>query len=142
MMYAVIRIRGSVGMNRPMKDALKMLRLNRKMHCVLVNDDEVTRGMLQKTKDYVTWGEINDDMLRLLIQKRARKPGNIRLDKAESEVVFDKIKNEKKPVFDINKVFRLTPPSKGFKLPIKQHFPKGEIGYRGEKINDLLKRMI
>lgn len=141
-MYAVIRIRGSVGMNRPMKDALKMLRLNRKMHCVLINDNDVNRGMIKKVKDYVTWGEINEEILKLLLQKRARKVGNKRLENAEAEVLFDNIMNEKKMVLDVNPVFRLTPPSKGFKLSIKQHSPKGELGYRGEKINDLLKRMI
>ena len=38
-------------------------------------------------------------------------------------------------------VFRLTPPSKGFKS-IKQHWPKGDLGYRGKEINELIKRMI
>ena len=42
----------------------------------------------------------------------------------------------------IKPVFRLTPPSKGFKKSIKQQYPNGEIGYRGEKINELILRMI
>jgi len=41
----------------------------------------------------------------------------------------------------IEPVFRLTPPSKGFKS-IKEHYPKGDLGYRGKEINELLKRMI
>jgi large subunit ribosomal protein L30 len=36
----------------------------------------------------------------------------------------------------------LTPPSKGFRKSIKQHYPDGELGYRGKEINVLLKRMI
>jgi len=141
-MYVAIRIRGRLNLRQDVKDTMKMLKLNKKMHCVLLKDDKVTKGMLQKAKDYITWGEIDDEMLKLLLEKRTRKAGNQRLTKEEAEVLFDKIKNEQKPVFDIKPVFRLTPPSKGFKKSIKNHFPRGELGYRGEKINDLLKRMI
>ncbi|MBI4181877.1 MAG: uL30 family ribosomal protein [Candidatus Aenigmarchaeota archaeon] len=35
---------------------------------------------------------------------------------------------------------RLHPPSRGH-ASIKLHFPKGALGYRGDKINDLLRRM-
>ncbi len=141
-MYAVIRIRGTVGLKQDVEDTLKMLRLTRKMHCVLIKDDEVMRGMLNKVKDYITWGEIDDDTLRLLLRKRARKTGDERVTDAEAEVLFDKIKAEKKMAFDVKPVFRLNPPSKGFRKSIKQHFPKGELGLRREKINELLQRMI
>jgi large subunit ribosomal protein L30 len=141
-MYAVVRIRGLVKTKKDLEDAMLMLRLNRKMHCVLLNKGEIVDGMLKKVRDRVTWGEINDDTLRALIEKRARKPGNTRLTKQEAEEVFNKTKNEQKVPDTIKPVFRLTPPSKGFKESIKQHYPKGELGYRGEKINELLKRMI
>ena len=139
-MWAVILLRGLIGKKRGVKYTLKMLRLNRKNHCVLINEDPSNKGMLQKVKDIVTWGEINDDVLKLLIKKRGRKLGNERLTQEEADANFDSIKNGKKS--DIKPIFRLTPPSKGFKGSIKQHYPKGELGYRKEKINDLLKRMI
>ena len=41
----------------------------------------------------------------------------------------------------IKPVFRLSPPSGGFNA-VKEYYPKGDLGYRGEKINELLKRMI
>ncbi len=37
--------------------------------------------------------------------------------------------------------FRLAPPEGGFKS-IKQPFPKGDLGFRGENINELVKRMV
>lgn len=141
-MYAVIRIRGSVKLREDIKDSLKLLRLNRKMHCVILNESDVVKGMLQKVKDRITWGEINDDTLKLLIEKRGRKLGNKRLTKEEADDVFNKIKENQKVPNTIKPVFRLTPPSKGFKNSIKQHYPKGELGYRGEEINKLLKKMI
>jgi ribosomal protein L30/L7E len=36
---------------------------------------------------------------------------------------------------------RLKPPLKGFKS-IKNMWPKGDLGYRGDKINELVKRMM
>ena len=141
-MYAVIRLKGLAKIREDFKDTLKMLRLNRKMHCVVLDENDVVKGMLQKVKDRVTWGEVNDDMLKLLIEKRGRKSGNTRLTKEEADNIFNKVKEGKKIPSEIKPVFRLTPPSKGFKHSIKQHYPKGELGYRGKEINELLKRMI
>jgi large subunit ribosomal protein L30 len=139
-MYAVIRLRGSVKLKQEVKDTLRLLRLNRKMHCVLLKENEVVKGMLQKAKDRITWGEINDNTLKKLIEKRGRKSGNKRLTKEEAENVFNKLKQNQK--VEIKPVFRLTPPSKGFKNSVKQHYPNGELGYRRGDINKLLKRMI
>jgi len=141
-MYAVIRIRGLVGLKRDIKDTLAMLRLHRKMHCVLLKESESTKGMLQKVRNWVTWGEIDDETLKQLIKKRGRKPDNKRLIEAEAEEIFKKIKEIEKVPKEIIPVFRLSPPSKGFKKSIKQHYPDGELGYRGKEINELLKRMI
>ena len=141
-MYAVIRLRGMVNMTKEIEDSLKMLRLNRKMHCVLLKEDDVVKGMLQKIKDRITWGEIDDDTLMNMLIKRGRKQGNVRITKEEAEEAFKSLKEAGKMPEAIKPVFRLTPPSKGFKNTIKQHYPKGELGYRGNEINALLKRMI
>jgi len=141
-MYAAIRIRGSVNLRKEIKDTLAMLRLYRKMHCVLLKETDSIKGMLKRVNNWITYGEIEDDILKLLVEKRGRKLGNKRLTKEEAEEVFKKIKENEKVPEEIKPVFRLTPPSKGFKKSIKQHYPKGELGYRGEKINELLKRMI
>ncbi|NOZ81570.1 MAG: 50S ribosomal protein L30 [Candidatus Micrarchaeota archaeon] len=144
-MFAVIKIRGTVTARGEIIDTLRMLRLHRKHHCVLVPDNPSFRGMLQKAKDYITWGEINDEILKELIRKRGRKPGDRRLSPEEADAVFKAVKSDGPAVLKkmgIKPVFRLTPPSGGFKKSIKQHFPKGELGYRGEKINELLERMI
>lgn len=140
-MFAVIRIRGTVGLKSGIKDTLKMLRLSRKMHCVLIKDNDCAKGMLQKTKDYITWGEIDDDVLMSLIAKRGRKVEDKKLTEEEAKNAFKKLNAGEKPD-EVKPVFRLSPPSKGFKKSIKQHYPDGELGYRGKNINELLKRMI
>jgi len=141
-MYAAIRIRGSVNLRKEIKDTLAMLRLYRKMHCVLLKETDSLKGMVRAVNNWITYGEINDDILKLLIKKRGRKLGNKRLTEEESEEAFKKIKETEKIPDIIKPVFRLTPPSKGFKKSIKAHYPKGELGYRGKEINELLKRMI
>lgn len=139
-MYAVIRIRGSVGLRQEILDTFKILKITRKNHCIILHENKITKGMIHKVKDWVTWGEIDDQTLKEMIIKRGRKIGDIRLSAEEAEEAFKTIKNGKRA--EIIPVFRLTPPSGGFKKSIKQHYPKGVIGYRKEKINELLMRMI
>ena len=141
-MYAVIRIRGLVGLREEFADTMAMLRLHRKMHCVLIKNDENMLGMIRKVKDYVTWGEISDDVLKSIVEKRGRKPGNQRLSPEEVKKVLESLKANGTVGEGFVPVFRLSPPSKGFKKSIKHHYPKGEVGYRADKINELLVRMI
>ncbi len=147
-MIAVVRIRGRVGVRKEIADTLAMLRLHRKHHCTLWKLNDSVKGMLQKVKDYVTWGEIDDQILKKLLEKRGRKIGDKRLSKEEAEKIFEELKKAREQPSKVlvkNKikpVFRLSPPSKGFKKSIKQHYPKGELGYRGQAINELLERMI
>jgi large subunit ribosomal protein L30 len=141
-MFAAIRIRGRVGIKKDIKYTLDQLRLRTKMHCILVKDDACMKGMLLKVKDYITWGEIDDDTLQSLIMKRGRKEADKRLTEKEAQEIFQKIKAAGKVTDEIKPVFRLNPPSKGFKQSVKQHYPEGEVGFRGKEINELLKRMI
>ena len=142
-MFAVIRIKGSVGVKKDTEYTLELLRLHRKNHCVLLKEDGNVKGMLQKVKDYVSWGEIDNEILKKLIEKRARKIGDEKITDEEAKHILTGIHAGKNlQSLNIKPVFRLTPPSKGFKKSIKQHYPNGELGYRGKEINDLLKRMI
>ena len=141
-MLAVIRIRGTVKAKQDAVDTLKLLRLNKKMHCVVLSENPSYKGMLQKAKDYITWGTVSDEILASLVTKRGRKDGNIRLNDKEAKAVIDALKAKGKVPEGVKPVFRLNPPSKGFDNGIKHHFPDGELGYRGEKINELLFRMI
>ena len=154
MAYAVIRIRGRIGVRRDIADTLKMLRLHKVNHCVIVPETETFKGMLNKVKDYVTYGEIDKDTLVKLILKRGRLPGNKRVneetikelmnmsvDELAEKMVNGEIKLKDTP---LKPVFRLHPPRKGFERGgIKKPFTAGgALGYRGEKINDLLEKMM
>ncbi len=138
-LIAVVRIRGAFTMRKEVKDTLKMLRLNRKNHCVLVRGTDSIKGMLQKTKDYVTFGEIGEEVLKGLIAKRGRI-GNRKVSQEEAENFAKEILEQGKSNL-LKPVFRLTPASGGFR-EVKQFYPRGELGYRGEKINELLEKMM
>lgn len=152
-MFAVVRIRGTVGVRREIRDTLKMLRLNAVNNCVILPETPEYKGMIEKAKDYITWGEIEKETLVEMLKKRLRLKGNKRVDENILKKVtgFDSFENfadallegkvKIKDFKELQPLFRLTPPSKGFKS-IKEHYPKGDLGYRGKEINELIERMI
>jgi len=138
---AVVLVRGTVKVNQKVKDTLLMLRLLHKNHCVVLENNPIVAGMLNKIKDLVTWGEIDDVVLMEMAEKKGIEYQG-RLKDNKEKYNYNKIieVNGKK----YNKMFRLNPPQKGFgrkgvKLPFKLG---GALGYRGEKMNDLIRRML
>ena len=151
-MFAVIRLRGSAGTNRNVEDTLRMLRLNAVNNCVLIHETTDYRGMLEKAKDSITWGEIDKGVLISMLKKRLRTKSNEKIGEKDFKSVtgheYEKFADaliggntSLKDLEKIEPVFRLTPPSKGFKS-IKEHYPKGDLGYRSKEINELLEKMI
>ena len=63
-MFAAIRIRGTVGVKKEIKDTLEMLRLTRLHNCVILPETKEIKGMLLKVKDWITWGEISKETLK------------------------------------------------------------------------------
>ncbi len=118
---AVVRIRGSVKVDSKIKETMKRLGLVTQNTLVILPDTKEVKGMLEKAKDYITWGPVTDETITL-------------------------VKSKKKPFVEKeNKlIFRLNPPRGGFERKgIKTPFSLGgALGNRGEKINDLIKKMI
>ncbi|MGV8171091.1 MAG: uL30 family ribosomal protein [Candidatus Woesearchaeota archaeon] len=118
---AIIRIRGTDDVKGEIESTMRMLRLHKKMTCSIYPKTDTLMGMLQRCKDYVTYGEIDEDTYKLLVEKRG-------------------IKKDGKLV----NYFHLQPPRGGFERKgIKTPFTlKGALGYRKDKINVLIKKMI
>lgn len=142
-MYAVVRVRGSINLKKGMKDTLEMMKLVHVNHCTLLGENPEMVGMVKKVKDFVTWGKINDKTLEKLIEKKARMEGNRKPDEKEIKSIIGDIKKsgKLKGVKGLKPVFRMDPPRKGYE-GIKTPYPKGALGDRGDKINDLLERMM
>ncbi|WP_297549319.1 50S ribosomal protein L30 [Thermococcus sp.] len=151
---ALIRLRSGIRARGEVRDTLAMLRLHRINHLVIVDDTPSYRGMIQKVKDYITWGEIDKETLVKLLRKRGRLVGNkpitdeyvqeklgMSLEEFAEKVINGEMKLRDLP--NIKPVFRLHPPRGGLKGSKKRSFKEGgALGYRGEKINELIERML
>jgi len=131
-----------------------MLHLTRQNHCAIVPEVPTYTGMLKVVKDYVTWGEVEPEVLAKLLLRRGRQVGDKPIDDAfvKSHSKYTSIwdlsqalaKGDAvlKDVRELRPMLRLPPPRKGFR-GIKRGFNDGgDLGYRGKAINDLLQRML
>ncbi|MEA3254513.1 MAG: 50S ribosomal protein L30 [Candidatus Altiarchaeota archaeon] len=153
---AMIRVRGRVHVRKGIDDTLKLLNLTRVNHCVVIDDRVQYKGMINKVNDYVTWGEINTKAFEKLLKERGRLTGNKSVDdtylKEKTSYnslndfvdAFMKFNAGLKDIPGLKPVFRLNPPEKGYERKgIKKPYTKGgALGYRGEKINELIGKMI
>ena len=153
MAYAVIRVRGKPEVNGDVENTMKMLNLTRVNHCSIVPENDVTKGMLQKAKDFITWGEVDETTLAEMIKVRGRLSGDARItDSYLSEnSEFKTVEMLAKAILgdyrirDIEgakPVFRLHPPKKGYEGNKRSYRNGGALGYRGDAINELIRRML
>ncbi len=154
MTIAVVRVRGSVNVKSDILDTMKMLRLTRVNHCVILPETKEYMGMVKKVKDYVTWGEIKPEVLAKMIIHRGKLVGDKKItDKyLQTQSDFKSIMSFAKAVTageaqyrdikDIKPVIRLHPPKKGYEGVKRSYTTGGALGYRGDAINALIDRMI
>ncbi|MGM5484473.1 MAG: uL30 family ribosomal protein [Nanobdellota archaeon] len=119
---AAVRIRGSINAGSEVKDTLGMLKLYKKNYCGVYEDNASVRGMLQKCKDFITWGEIDEETRKELTDKKS-EPNPANPDESKG-------------------FFRLNPPKGGMKSLKKPYSIGGDLGNRGKEINTLIKRML
>jgi large subunit ribosomal protein L30 len=156
-LYFAVRIRGSPGMSTKTEDTLKMLRLHKVNHGVLIWGTKSMLGMLKKVKDFIAFGEIDEKTLVRLLRVRGRLEGDKPLNDEHIQFLTDyktikefakdlhqgKIKYNSEYLYKVKPVFRLHPPIKGHRGSIKKAFNEGgTLGYVGEYINQLIHKMI
>ena len=149
-----VRVRGVISAPKQVRETLEMLNLKRNNYAVLIDNRPSFLGMLKTAQNFITWGEASKETVRMLIKERGRTLGNKRLtDEYAQKIGYKSLDELAQAVFNcqlkywklpnIQPVFKLHPPKKGFKGKIKRAYGAGgELGYRGEKINELIKRMI
>jgi large subunit ribosomal protein L30 len=152
-LLAVIRLKGKINVNYRIQATLDMLNVRKTNYMTLIPNTPSYLGMLKKARNFITWGEINQDILKYVLEKRGEIAGRQKLtnkhlkehteyptitalSKAlhKGEVKLDDIP-------ELKRFFRLHPARKGYR-GIKKGFAEGgEVGYRGEAINELIVRM-
>jgi len=138
---AVIRVRGLTGVRQDIDSTLKKLRLYKKNFCVVVPKNGNYMGMVNKINNYITWGEIDEKTYKELIDKR-KEDYKGRVSDRKGKIKYNRFIDVGGK--RIKKIFRLNSPKKGYgRKGVKVSFKNsGALGYRGDKINDLIMRMI
>ena len=152
---AIVRIAGKVGVNRDIKDTFNLLRLYNKYTCTVVPSTKNYLGMVMKLNNYVTWGEIDKDTFKLLLEKRGKitkkekfseeyLKKQVKLTINEFVENFMNFKKEIKDIPGLKNFFKLCPPKGGFERNStkKPYSLGGTLGYRKDKINELILKMI
>jgi large subunit ribosomal protein L30 len=149
-----IKVRGEVSAQREARETTSFLGLSHTNHGIIIDSRPSYLGMLQRAQSYITWGEASKETIAALIKQRGRLLGNKKLtDEYAQKVGYKNLDDLIDAVFnckvayskleDVSKTFRLRPPKKGYKGKTKKSYRAGgEAGYRGEAINELVKRMV
>ena len=156
MSFLVIRARSDRGVTRKIRETMAMLNLTRVNHATIVMDNPSYRGRLQKSKDYITWGDANAELIEKMISERGRLVGDKPITDADVKEAtnYSSIKEFAaaiasgdatiKDMPEMKRVFRLHPPRgpKGWGGLKRTYVIGGALGPRGEDISALVERMI
>jgi len=138
-----VRIRGTATDNPDVRKTMETLKMESTFRARLLEDSPSTMGMLRSVES--------------LLRKRGEREGNKEFDDEFAKVFFKRetIADLAKSVVageigikdlwlaGVKPRFRLHPPKGGFKRSTRRAATDGgELGYRGEDINRLVKRMI
>ena len=152
-LMAVIRLRGTINVYFKVSETMDMLNVRKTNYMTVIPSTSSYLGMLSKSKDFLTWGEINQETLEHVIRKRGELEGRNKLtDKFVKEnTPYPTIKALSNALLkgdisigdvpNMKKFFRLHPARKGYKAMKKGFAEGGDLGYRGEAINELIVRM-
>jgi large subunit ribosomal protein L30 len=149
-----VKVRGEISAQREAKETTEFLHLTHSNHAVIIDSRPAYKGMLKRAQSYVTWGEATKETIVMMLSKRGKLAGNKpiteevaqklgykSIDDLAEAIVACKVAYQ--DLEGVQKVFKLHPPKKGYKGKTKKSFMAGgEAGYRGEAINDLVKRMV
>ena len=156
MSWIVVRARSNVKVERSIKETMGMLNLTRVNHAVIIPENAQYKGMLQKAKDYITWGNADADLVEKMITERGRLVGDKPITDAyvKESSEFGSIKEfaaaivagdaTVKDLPEMKRVFRLHPPvgPKGWGGLKRTFVIGGALGARGDEISALVERMI
>ncbi|MEK6855589.1 MAG: hypothetical protein AABX66_00350 [Nanoarchaeota archaeon] len=138
-MIIAIRISGMPEVSNTVQETLFRLRLRRKYSAVLLSNTKENANLLRQVRDFIAYGTLENADIVKLIQKRAISTDKKKIDAVK---ITELINTKGIKSVPIKPFFRLHPPRGG--IDSKIHFPikKGVLGDHGNKINELLVRML
>jgi len=139
-MILAIRISGHVEMRKDFEETLFRMRMRKKYSAVLIKETEASKPLIQAVRNFIAYGPIDQKTLEELIAKRGKLKDNKSKIRIDAKSVAETIMKDGIEKTALKPFFRLHPPRKGINSKI--HFPKGVLGDNGDKINDLVRRML
>ncbi len=152
MAWMVVRVRGSIHVNREIVETLRYLHLTRPNHATVVPESAQYRGMLHRVQGYITWGEADPETVGLLLRERGVTTDGARISDAAfgaaipakdlGALTTDVLQHGLPPVRGVRPLFRLRAPKGGWRSTKRPYGLGGALGYRGKAVNDLVRRMV
>jgi large subunit ribosomal protein L30 len=151
--YLVVRIKGQADCPYWATYTMELLKLNKKYRATILPAKENTLGMLRKIQHYVSWTELDSDLAKDLVEKKARKSGYQKINNDDlkslgfgSAEELGKALSEGKATLSklkpLKPWFALAPPRFGFKRSTKRLYgQKGVLGANKE-LGSIVRNMI
>ncbi len=138
-MIIIIRISGMVEIPQAVQETLYRMRLRQKYAAVIVHDTPEVRKLLEKVRNFVAFGTIDEKMLEQLLIVRGERYDKKKMD---AKTVVAGLSKKGLEDLGVKPFFRLHPPRRG--IESKKHFGtgKGVLGNHGDQIHLLLGRML
>jgi len=151
--YLIVRIKGQADVPHWATTTMTLLKLDKKYRATILPAKDNTLGMLNKVKHYISWIELDTDLAKELLDKKARKSGYQKITPEDlKELGFNTVEDLAKALSDgtatLSKLkplkpwFALSPPRHGFKRSTKKLYgQKGVLGSNKE-LGTIVRRMI
>jgi len=122
---AAVLVRSYIRQSPDVRKTLEMLRLTKTNSVGLFKKNATTLGMLNRVKDFITYGDVDKEIVDMLISKK------------------NPVKRNNKGEEYISHVFNLNPPKGGFERKgIKKPFTVGGVLGKRTNIKELIKKML
>ncbi len=151
--YLVVRIKGQADVPYWATRTMTLLKLDKKYRATILPAKENTIGMLRKVQHYVSWVELDTDLAKELIEKKARKSGykKITVDDlkalgfASSDELATALAEGKATLSKLKPLkpwFALAPPRHGFKRSTKKLYGQKGILGQNKDLGAIVRNMI
>jgi len=151
--YLVVRIKGQADVPYWASTTMTLLKLDKKYRATILPAKDNTLGMLKKVMHYISWIELDADLAKDILDKKARKSGYQKITPEDlKELGFNSIdelatalaegKATLSKLKPLKPWFALAPPRHGFKRSTKKLYgQKGVLGLNKE-LGTIVRRMI
>jgi large subunit ribosomal protein L30 len=151
--YLVVRIKGQADVPYWASTTMTLLKLDKKYRATILPAKDNTLGMLKKVMHYISWIELDADLAKDILDKKARKSGYQKVTPEDlKELGFNSIdelatalaegKATLSKLKPLKPWFALSPPRHGFKRSTKKLYgQKGVLGLNKE-LGTIVRRMI